>query len=108
MYNPAPWIPSVQGSAIPLNPPNGGRYTGKPCNPTWANVPITPTEASFNRMLREHNAKQGLPPEVEFQLASGHRPGNNDLTVEGPKNALLLTSTNQLYITDDNKDITAT
>lgn len=99
--NAAPWIPAST-SVIPSNPANGGMFTGKPCNPAWANIPITPTEASFNRVLRQHNDKHGTPAEVEFHLVSGHRPGNNDLTVEGPgRNDLVLLPTNQLYFTAD-------
>lgn len=91
----ATWTPGY--TTIPANPENGGRFTGKPCQQSWANVPIAPTEASFNKILRQHNANMGVPSEVEYHLSSGRRPGNNNLD-DTYRNNLTLEPTNQMFI----------
>lgn len=90
----AEWVPGY--TPLPPNPDNGGRFTGRPCNQVWANFPIAPTEASFNHILRKHNAHMGIPSEVEFHLSSSHRPGNNNLNES--MSSLTLEATNQLFI----------
>ncbi len=83
---------------VPPSPPNGGLFSGVPRSSEWANVPVEPTEAAFNRMFRLHNP--GVPAEVEFHLVGGHRPGNNHLQA----GAFVLMPTNQLFIPDSKVD----
>lgn len=89
----ADWRYYTSASKLPDNPPNGGKFTGseQAHSGAWANIPVTPTEAHFNRMFRLHNP--GVPEEVEHQRVSGHRPGNNNL--DDIAGTMVLTITNQ-------------